>query len=376
MRAVNSGNKYHIYDNTVKLYDSLPAQVYRVEFSQMQGFSLSGYKDIEIGEKVYGVHQEKEDKVLRSFKTFTRSLGVILSGDKGIGKSLFAKMLCRKAVQQGYPVVICDEYNPGIAQFIDSLDQQLVVLFDEFDKTFGGKGNDSAQASMLSLFDGVSMNKKLFCITCNSLSGLNDFLVNRPGRFHYHFRFDYPSKADIETYMRDHLPESKWGEIHKITAFAQKVELNYDCLRAIAFELLLCHTFEEAISDLNILRPDYGFDTTLYLLFDDGTRMRERDDIDAFSEEEDEMWFGDNSEVSYDYIGVKFTPADAVWSEENGGFFLPVDKLTVTEDIEKLKRSYETRFNIHKEFILAHRAKNVVGLLLRRNLNRKNIHFY
>ena len=44
-----------------------------------------------VTEKAYGVHTEKLEKVMDSFKLFSRSLGVILSGDKGIGKSLFAK---------------------------------------------------------------------------------------------------------------------------------------------------------------------------------------------------------------------------------------------------------------------------------------------
>ena len=35
--------------------------------------------------------------------------------------------------------------------------------------------------------------------------------------------------------------------------FSRRVALNFDCLRAIAFELNLGQTFSEAISDLNII---------------------------------------------------------------------------------------------------------------------------
>ena len=62
----------------------------------------------------------------------------------------------------------------------------MIILFDEFDKTFSGKhggGNEKAQTELLSLFDGIAMGKKLFVITCNHLTGLNDYLVNRPGVF-------------------------------------------------------------------------------------------------------------------------------------------------------------------------------------------------
>ena len=40
---------------------------------------------------------------------------------------------------------------------------------------------------MLSLFDGLDNGKKLFVITCNEVERLNAYLLNRPGRFHYHF---------------------------------------------------------------------------------------------------------------------------------------------------------------------------------------------
>ena len=136
----------------------------------------------------------------------------------------------------------------------ESIEQEVVVLFDEFDKTFDGikvsENSASAQASMLSLFDGMSTGKKLFVITCNSLSGMNEYLLNRPGRFHYHFRFNYPTADEIREYLQDKLDKQYWEEIDKVISFSQKVDLNYDCLRAIAFELNMGDKFENAIQDL------------------------------------------------------------------------------------------------------------------------------
>lgn len=39
MKAISIGSRYEIYDDTLKAYDSLPAQTYTVCFSQMTGFS-------------------------------------------------------------------------------------------------------------------------------------------------------------------------------------------------------------------------------------------------------------------------------------------------------------------------------------------------
>ena len=45
----------------------------------------------------------------------------------------------------------------------------------------------------------------MYIVTCNELRGLNDYILNRPGRFHYHFRFEYPTATEIREYMEDKL---------------------------------------------------------------------------------------------------------------------------------------------------------------------------
>lgn len=260
MKAISTGNTFVIYDDTLKTYDKLPAQTYIVRFNRNQGFYLEKYSDIEINEsKIYGVHNVKIKKVLGSFNQFNRSLGVILSGDKGIGKSLFAKLLAVESIKIGLPLIIVDTAIPGIASYLESIEQEVVVLFDEFDKTFANNGSDNnpcPQVDLLTLFDGIAQGKKLFVITCNELRGLNEYFLNRPGRFHYHFRFEYPSPEEVEIYLKDKLAEQFYGEITKVVAFSRKIKLNYDCLRSIVFELNIGETFENAIKDLNIINTE------------------------------------------------------------------------------------------------------------------------
>lgn len=260
MKVINVRNCYDIHDDTLRTFDSLPAGVYEVEFSDMTGFHLMRRPDIVISEKIYGKHMAKVGKVFRAFDNSHRSLGVILSGKKGIGKSMFAKLASVRAVENGYPVILVNKYIPGIASYIESIEQECLVLFDEYDKTFGGiktaDGQANTQTEMLTLFDGLAQGKKLFVITCNDLYRLSEYLVNRPGRFHYHFRFDCPDSEEIREYLTDKLDEAYYGEIDKVVVFAKKVDLNYDCLRAIAFELNSGEPFETAIVDMNILNTD------------------------------------------------------------------------------------------------------------------------
>ena len=160
-----------------------------------------------------------------------------------------------------------------------------MVLFDEFDKTFGSikaaDGMADPQTEMLTLFDGLSQGKKMFVITCNDLNSLNSYLVNRPGRFHYHFRFEYPSDVEITEYLEDKLDKQYYSEIEKVISFAHKVDLNYDCLRAIAFELNFGEPFEIAIKDLNIINLNSViYEVILHL--EDGSEATTKLTIDFF----------------------------------------------------------------------------------------------
>lgn len=269
MRIIRSGTKYSVYDNGIETYELRPTGTYTVEFDKSEGCFLVRRNNMAVTEKTYGVHNHKLQKVMASFEGFSRSLGVILSGDKGIGKSLFAKKLCEAAVSIGYPVVIVDACLPGIARFIESIEQECVVLFDEFDKTFRSNRDNDDQAALLSLFDGTSGGKKLFVVTCNELYGLNNYIVNRPGRFHYHFRFDYPAPEDIREYLTDKLAPEHHGQIDKVIEFSRKISLNYDCLRAISFELSTGASFADAIADLNIMTTE-DEEYKVHLVLDNG----------------------------------------------------------------------------------------------------------
>lgn len=63
-------------------------------------------------------------------------------------------------MEKGYPVLIADEAYRGIAHFIEKIEQECVVLFDEFDKTFKSNKENDEQAKLLSLFDGTAGGKK------------------------------------------------------------------------------------------------------------------------------------------------------------------------------------------------------------------------
>ncbi len=334
MKIVGTGSTYKIYGDDLHTFDKLPVGVYKADCGQFTGFFLERHPDIKITEKLYGSHKDKVNKILDAFPKFERNLGVIFSGDKGIGKSVAAKLMTELAVERGLPVILVNEYLPGISNFLNQIEQEVVVIFDEFDKTFEG-GRDSEgrdkQTELLTLLDGFGVGKKLFVVTCNNLYRLNDFLVNRPGRFHYHIVFSYPSDDEIREYLTDKLDTEFHKEIDNVVAFSKRVDLNYDCLRAIAFELNNGLTFAEAIKDLNIVNTDRGYDKYVaFLTLSDGTKMSvKKFEMDSYDTSMYYIAF-DNNKYR---IEIHFNPAEALeYNFEKGSYVLNLDTLNITND--------------------------------------------
>lgn len=260
MNIIRMGEVYRVFDNGIEVSKELKAGTYEVGFSMQQGFYLSSVRLPDVGKmKVYGRMNDRIEKVMRSFSLVDRNLGVILSGAKGIGKSLFAKLVSFRAVASGLPVILVNEYFSGLPQFLTSIEQRCVVLFDEFDKNFFNASRDTenptaVQDSFLTLFDGVYASNKLFVITANDLNKLSEFLINRPGRFRYHIRFAYPDEREIREFLEDQLGEQvAKKEIDDVVKFATVVPLSYDCLTAIAAELNMSDSFAESLEVLNII---------------------------------------------------------------------------------------------------------------------------
>lgn len=267
MKTVSSdGHTYDLYFTDIKMYESLPADYYSVRYEERRGFYLEKQDPFVIKDtKVYGVNDIKISKVLNTFAKVNKNLGIILSGLKGMGKSLFAKQLAIQMVNKGYPVITVDRYIQGVEEFLKRMDQEVMILFDEFDKTFfdpeNTRGINDPQTYILGLFDGIDVGKKLFVITCNDIDNLSDYIVNRPGRFHYHFTFDTPSKSDIIEYLNDNLSEDltdKEKVIQDLLKFDRFYSLNYDTLRSIVFELNNGYSLAETLDDLNIINQGYN----------------------------------------------------------------------------------------------------------------------
>ena len=114
-------------------------------------------------------------------------------------------------VSEGIPTLIINSafYGDTFNRFIQDIDQECVVMFDEFEKTYSEENNDgeNAQEKLLTLLDGVFPQKKLFLLTCNNLFKIDDHLKNRPGRVYYFLEFRGLEEDFVREYLDDNLTD-------------------------------------------------------------------------------------------------------------------------------------------------------------------------
>lgn len=361
MNIVNSGDKYNIYGSSIQTFSKLPAITYRVCFNENEGFYLLRHNNLDVGEKVYGSCQSKVDKTLKSFNAMNRNMGVILSGPKGVGKSVFARMLAVKGHAADLPVLLVSDAVPGVSNFISSIHQECIVIFDEFEKVFNIETNrgDALQTELLSLFDGLDDGKKLYVITCNDVRRLSTFLLNRPGRFHYHFVVGSPTDEDVREYMQDHLCEQAQHYVEDVVTMSHSADFTYDILRAIAFELNQGYSLSEALGDLNIEEDrEIRFGFKFYFKNGQCAMTSEGGEIiklDSMCYEDIWCTFLDRDDpIKYGRIDndIRFRVLSRDIYFEGGEYHINPENVKITysgnweEDMEALKRQFDAEYEI------------------------------
>lgn len=246
-------------DNLVT--EKLKPAVYAVAFDMMSGFYLTKRGErLDVPQKVYGAVQCKVNKIIRSFEKSERSFGVLLTGDKGSGKTMTSSLAANKCIDEfNMPVIIVDDTfdGAGLVEFIEEIGE-CVLFMDEFGKKFNNdQGNQNA---LLGMFDGVNSSRRLVILTENESRMVNRYILERPGRVHYHFRHDKLDELTVREYCKDHeINDNVIDQIcfRRETSF----EFSFDVLQAIVKEYeMFGGEITEICDDLNIERPlDYSF---------------------------------------------------------------------------------------------------------------------
>ena len=254
---LKSGTSYRVTNKeSMDLHEMLPAGNYVIKKDPMSGqLFLEGIDSFEIKGKIYGDTEKTARRILNTFQDRPASTGVMLTGEKGSGKSLLAKMLSVKAAEMAVPTIVInapwsgDEFN----SFLQKIDQPCVILFDEFEKVY----DRDDQESNLTLLDGVFPSKKLFILTCNDKWRVDSHMRNRPGRIYYMMEYKGLDQNFIVEYCMDNLDATE--HIHSICKIASMFnQFNFDMLKALVEEMnRYDETPQEALKFLNA-KPEFS----------------------------------------------------------------------------------------------------------------------
>lgn len=255
------GSIYFAKPNTEPVLDHIPAKVYRIAFDNERGcVYLEPFVDkFTLPEKIYGDHHEIVSMIFNDYKKCTSSVGAMLVGKKGTGKSLMAEDLSNRAIAMGVPVIFIDDTVPigAIRNVVETIGP-CVVYFEEFGKMYsnykGEEDRKNEQNPFLSFFSSRELKKVLFVINENDQEKLSDFILNRPQRFKYRISplMDYGKLAEEMMHGKP-IIDSIRGFILKYVSKAMPGFDTYDALIQHAVNVTNLKSFLKVITHLNIV---------------------------------------------------------------------------------------------------------------------------
>lgn len=243
-------------DLALTVFDTLPPATYTVSVNPMtEEYQLELIESYALESKLYGDVRKKCQRILNTYEDREASTGVLLVGEKGCGKTMLAKLISLEAMKKNIPTIVINQPLCGEAfnRFIQSIDQPCVIMFDEFEKVYD---NQKAQQLMLTLLDGVYPSKKLFVLTSNTTWGVNNHMLNRPGRLFYFLEYKGLEASFVEEYCADKLinRDNAEGVRYLATVFSN---FNFDMLKAVVEEMnRYDETAAKAIEMMNIQPED------------------------------------------------------------------------------------------------------------------------
>ena len=272
----------YINADSIDLAGNIPVNIYKTVFTKERGtFLVKSAVKTEHG-KIYGDSQDIANHIVKAYRanTLNKNMGVLLSGGRGLGKTLTTRLIISQLMKD-HPVILVSDYTPDLPEFLEQV-KDCVILMDEFEKFMGGNANGSdneedetKQESILSVLDGnVTSTGNLFLLTCNEVDRLDPNLLSRPGRIRYHYRYQSESADVIRAYCQDNLNRKEIiPQVIKALGLAPLVSL--DILAAFVDELNLFEdkSPEDVIKYLNIETDSEDMTVTVTLKMNGGKKV-------------------------------------------------------------------------------------------------------
>ncbi len=251
MNILIDQGKYYFY-NDIRIEKQLPVANYELQHDVKGNCWLQTLEPFKVPQKIYETGTMDRVIMKKCFFSENKNMGVLLTGNKGQGKSLDAKLLSKETE---LPVICVNRSIPigtDFISFLNDIKQDYVLFIDEFEKLFksGGYSDDvdgdggskmHTQQSFLTFMDGVltNSNKILFLLTTNS--DVNEYFINRTSRIKFLKRYDELPEELFLSICNDRLKNHpKKDELIKdLELNISLVNLNIDVLISIIDDVIL-----------------------------------------------------------------------------------------------------------------------------------------
>lgn len=247
------GNNFSQYQKSNEL-DHLPVGVYTLEYGPFGSMYLALQKDkFEFPYKIYGISGNFPQRVITKYQSSKANLGVLLCGLKGTGKTVEAEQICNLS---DLPVIlVVQDYNKGadLIHFLSTVDQEVVVMIDEYEKIFG------KSEGLLSIMDGAqnTNNRRLFILTANT-PYISDAMIDRPSRIHYLKRYGNLSSDVINEVVDDMLVNKEFHQ--EVVDYLLMISIvTIDIVKTVVAEVNLFNEPPQHFKNfLNVTLTDYA----------------------------------------------------------------------------------------------------------------------
>lgn len=258
VRFIDTGTSVQLVNHTPSAYlEVLPTGIYEIRLSSGMNkyFYLEKcYKEFILPSKLYGEVEQDADLVLKRYLAKPDSLGALLTGTKGSGKSLIASLIINKFINKlNKPVIIVNdswyEHIDELVIFMSKFKECLFV-FDEFDKHY----DKEDQNCLLNFFDDKSKSHRLSLVIANEQDSITEYFLDRPSRFFYHFKYENIDKELLIDYLVDNGLEDMISKFEYLRR--NSYNFTFDILQSIVDEIKLRNS-----KDFVKILKRFNFDT-------------------------------------------------------------------------------------------------------------------
>ena len=241
----------NLEDNLPEVLDILPTATYALKMDPTGKLYLEQIDNFTMPEKMFGNIEKTAERVVRTYADRKGVTGMLLTGEKGSGKTLLGKKVAldlMAANDQPIIVVNIPVSGDSFGIFLQKLGKPVTLFFDEFEKTYA---REEYQNGLLTILDGVYPIKMLAILTSNDQSKMIAPLIDRPGRVYYKIDYRGLEYAFIMEYAAEKLINQK--HLAELGRLATMADMNFDQLQALIEEMnRYDESVKEAVQLLNI----------------------------------------------------------------------------------------------------------------------------